>query len=85
MTAFAKGRNCEEFELKEVFRTNEPVILSAIEAALNESQIECLVADQFTSMMEGSIGAIQRRVLVIDDDEERARQIIQQIENEIHD
>ncbi len=69
-----------EFELKEVYRTNEHVILSAIESALEEAGLHCLIADQFTSMMEGSIGAIQRRVLVLDEEESQARGIIANLE-----
>lgn len=66
--------------MKEVFRTNNPVELSVIEAAFEEVGIEYLIADQFSSIMEGSIGAIRRRVLVVDEDEGKARRILVSLE-----
>ena len=57
----------------ELFRSNDPVLLSWAEAILAAEGIDAIVLDQFTSIVEGSIGAIPRRVMVIDADENRAR------------
>ena len=62
--------------MKELIRTNDPVLLSWIEAALTESGIEAVIFDQYMSAVEGSIGAFPRRVMVLDEDLERARQIL---------
>ena len=59
--------------MKELLRTNDLVRLSWLEALLSDAGIECLVLDQHTSLVEGSIGAIQRRLMVNDHDLPRAR------------
>ena len=60
----------------ELLRSNDPVRLSWVEAILRGAGIETLVLDQHASAIEGSIGAIQRRVLVADEDFERARAVL---------
>jgi hypothetical protein len=62
--------------MKELLRTNDLVRLSWIEALLSDAGIECLVLDQHTSLVEGSIGAIQRRLMVNDHDLPRAQSVI---------
>ncbi|PZO78911.1 MAG: hypothetical protein DI629_10910 [Mesorhizobium amorphae] len=60
----------------ELMRTNDPVVLSFAQSLLRDAGIECLVADQNMSIMEGSIGILARRVLVPADDEAQARRIL---------
>ena len=60
----------------ELLRTNDIVLISAVEAILNEEGIGFFVADQHMSVLEGSAGFLQRRLLVIDDDIENARRIL---------
>jgi hypothetical protein len=62
--------------MREIVRTNDPVLITAIEALLGAAGIAVLVADRFFSAIEGSIGAFPRRVLVPDDDEARARRLL---------
>jgi hypothetical protein len=62
--------------MKELLRSNDPVRLSWAEALLAAAGIEIVVADRHTSIVEGSIGAIQRRILVAESDFRRARQIL---------
>lgn len=62
--------------MKELLRTNDLVRLSWVEALLREAGIETLVLDQHTSLIEGSIGAIQRRLMVDDRDLQRAQTLI---------
>jgi hypothetical protein len=59
--------------MKELLRTNDPVRLSWLQALLRDSGIESLVLDQHTSLVEGSIGAIPRRLVVAAADYARAR------------
>jgi len=66
--------------MKELLRTNDLVRLSWIEALLADAGIECVVLDQHTSLVEGSIGAIQRRLMVAERDHERARRLIAEAE-----
>ncbi|MDP6787743.1 MAG: DUF2007 domain-containing protein [Rhodospirillales bacterium] len=64
----------------ELTRTNDPVLLSWLVAALAEVRIEAVVLDAHTSVMEGSISAIPRRLMVDDPDLARARRILAEAE-----
>ena len=60
----------------EVIRTNDAVLLSFAESLMKEAGIHCLIADQGMSVLEGSLGILQRRLLVDSDREDEARQIL---------
>lgn len=62
--------------MKELLRTNDPVRLSWLQALLQDSGIDCLVLDHHTSLVEGSIGAIPRRLMVAERDYRRARTLL---------
>ena len=62
--------------MKELLRTNNPVRLSWLQALLNDSGIDSLVLDHHTSLVEGSIAAIPRRLMVADGDFARARLLL---------
>lgn len=62
--------------LRELVRTNDAVLISAIEALLKSAGIPHLLADQNISVLEGSIGAFQRRILVGDDEIDAARELL---------
>jgi Putative prokaryotic signal transducing protein len=58
--------------MKELLRTNDVVRLSWLQALLGDSGIESLILDHHTSLVEGSIGAIPRRLVVAGRDYKRA-------------
>lgn len=60
----------------ELVRTNDPVVISFIEALLRDARIEFFVADQNMSIVEGSLGVLPRRVMVASDDIERAKRLL---------
>ena len=62
--------------MKELLRSNDPVLLSYVSALLTEENIDFIVADLNMSVLEGSIGALPRRVLVEGDRLAHARQIL---------
>jgi hypothetical protein len=62
--------------LRELVRTNDIVLVSAVGALLDGANIDHLVADQNMSIIEGSLGILPRRILVHDDDVKAARQIL---------
>jgi Putative prokaryotic signal transducing protein len=62
--------------MKELLRSNDAVLLSFVSALLGEEGIAFIVADTNMSVLEGSIGALPRRVLVDSDEMERARRIL---------
>jgi hypothetical protein len=62
--------------VKLLLRTNDLVLISAVEAILTGADIEYFVADTHTSVVEGSVGAIPRRVMVEANSLERARKLL---------
>jgi hypothetical protein len=62
--------------MREILRSNDAVLISFAESVLRQAGIACLLADQHMSVMEGSIGAFPRRLLVGDDDGPAARQLL---------
>lgn len=62
--------------MKELIRTNDPVRLSWLTALLVDQQIEAFVLDTHTSILEGSAGAIPRRLLVSDHDFDAANRVL---------
>jgi len=62
--------------MQEIVRTNDAVLITAIEALLKSADIVCFVADQNMSVMDGSLGILPRRILVPEDDAEEARTIL---------
>jgi Putative prokaryotic signal transducing protein len=62
--------------MNELLRTNDPVRLSFLQALLRDSGIDSLVLDHHTSLVEGSIGAIPRRLVVAERDYRRARAVL---------
>ena len=60
----------------ELVRTNDPIVISFIEALMRDAEIAFFVADQNMSIMEGSLGVLPRRVMVAEDDLHKARRIL---------
>jgi Putative prokaryotic signal transducing protein len=50
--------------MEELLRSNDAVLISFVSALLSEEDIDFIVADANMSVLEGSIGALPRRVLV---------------------
>ncbi|MBA2125801.1 DUF2007 domain-containing protein [Hyphomicrobium methylovorum] len=64
--------------MRELVATNDFVLISFIEALLAGERIETQIFDGNISLMEGSIGAFPRRVMVADDNWPRARQVLRE-------
>ncbi|PTM38981.1 putative signal transducing protein [Bosea sp. 124] len=62
--------------MHELVRTNDIVLLGAIEALLASANLDCLIADQHISALEGMIGVFPRRLLVREVDRMRARALL---------
>lgn len=60
----------------ELLRTNDPVLVSFAESLLVDADIGHSVEDSHMSVMEGSIGALPKRILVADEQEAQARQLL---------
>jgi hypothetical protein len=64
--------------MRELVRTNDAVLISAIEALLNAAHIAHMIVDQNMSVLEGSIGIFPRRILVGDDQIQGARRLLEE-------
>ena len=62
--------------MRELVRTNDPGVISVIEGLLSGADIPYHVTDRNMSVIEGSISAIQIRILVQDDQEAQARDLL---------
>ena len=62
--------------MAELVRTNDPGVISVIEGLLAGAEIPYQVTDRNMSVLEGSINAIQVRILVQDEDEAEARELL---------
>lgn len=62
--------------MMELLRSNNPVLLSWSVVLLKDADIETVVLDGHMSILEGSIGALPRRLMVDGADEVRARHIL---------
>lgn len=62
--------------MEEVLRSNDPALLSFAAALLSGEDIEAEVFDVHTSIIEGSIGVLPRRLMVLSEDAAVARAIL---------
>lgn len=62
--------------MREIVRSNDPVLLSFIEVLLRDAGIVAMIADANMSVLEGSLGVLPRRVLVDISDEGPARRVL---------
>ncbi len=65
--------------MREILKTNDPVVLSFARHLLAGAGIEAVLFDGHASSVEGSIGAIPRRLMVRCQDEAAARRALAEI------
>ncbi len=63
--------------MKELLRTNDMIRLSWLSALLKDAGIDAIVLDGHASVVEGSVNAIQRRIMVLDDYWQEAHQVLE--------
>ncbi len=64
--------------MRELIRTNDAVLITAIEALLNGAHIKHMVVDRNMSVLEGSIGVFPRRILVGEEEFDAARRLLEE-------
>lgn len=62
--------------MRVIVQSNDLVRLSFLTSLLRDAGIDCELLDAHASAVEGSIGAIPRRLVVAMDDEIRARRVL---------
>lgn len=66
--------------MRTLAQSNDLVRLSFLAALLRDAGIESVLLDAHVSAVEGSIGAIPRRLAVLDEDEIQARRVLREAE-----
>jgi hypothetical protein len=64
--------------MRAIMKTNNPVALSYAAHVLDEAGIESVVFDENASIMDGSMGAVPRRLMVLDEDFVKAERVLRQ-------
>ncbi len=64
--------------MEELLRTNDAVLISFVRALMRDAGIRHVIADQNMSVLEGSVGVLPRRILVVEDDVAAARRVLRQ-------
>ena len=72
-----RRRQLESELVHELVRTNNAVLITAIEALLKGADIPHMVLDQHMSVLEGSLGMLPRRIVVDEEHWEAARQLLE--------
>ena len=68
--------------MKEILRSNDMVYMSWISALLADSGIEAVTLDTHMSVLEGSVSAIPRRMMVINEQYDQAMTLVRAAERE---
>lgn len=66
--------------MQELLRTNDPTLMVYARAMLQGEGIDCFELDVNMSILEGSIGILPRRLLVLESDYERAQAVLNDLE-----
>jgi hypothetical protein len=75
--ANAAAPTAGEASVRELVRTNDAVLVSAIGALLQGAGIPHHVCDQNMSVLEGSLGVLPRRILVAEEHAAAARRLLE--------
>ena len=67
--------------MKEVIRTNNLILISRVQTILDDAGIQNKLLDTHASNIEGNISAIQRRLVVSNDDFQQSQKLINDLEN----
>ena len=67
--------------MKEILRTNNLVLIPRIQSILNDFGIQYLLLDAYTSDAEGSISAIEKRIVVSLTDFKQSKKLINEFTN----
>lgn len=64
--------------MRDVLKTNDPVLLDFAQVLLADAGIEAVVFDTHMSIMDGSMGFMPRRLMVADEDHARAQKVLRE-------
>ena len=64
--------------MEELLRTTDPTLVPYVQALLDGEDIDCFLFDVNMSVLEGSLGILPRRVMVLKRDLYRARIVLRE-------
>jgi len=64
--------------MRAVLKTNDPVVLNYAELLLRDAGIPAIVFDDSMSIMDGSIGILPRRLMVAEEDYDKAKEALRE-------
>ena len=64
--------------MRMVLKTLDPVVLNYAANVLSQEGIESVIFDTHASVMDGSMGFMPRRLMVLDEDFDRARRLLRE-------
>ena len=64
--------------MREVLKTNDPVLLNFAQVLLADAGIAAVVFDDHMSIMDGSLGILPRRLMVAEEDMARAELVLKE-------
>ncbi len=64
--------------MRELVRSNDPVLISFATSVLTDAGIQHTVTDSHMNVIDGSIGAVSPRILVSPDQYEEARRLLEE-------
>jgi len=70
--------------MRELIRSNDVVLVSYVIDLLSQEGLQAVVFDGHMSVVEGSIGAFPRRIMIDQDEEIRARRLLREAGLEKH-
>ena len=65
--------------MRAVLKTIDPVVLNYAANVLEQEGIEAVIFDTHASVMDGSMGFLPRRLMVLDEDFDRAQKLLRQV------
>ena len=65
--------------MRAVLKTIDPVVLNYAANVLEQEGIEAVIFDTHASVMDGSMGFLPRRLMVLDEDFDRALKLLRQV------
>jgi hypothetical protein len=65
--------------MRAVLKSTNPVVLNYAANVLQQEGIESVVFDTHASVMDGSMGFLPRRLMVLDEDFDRAQKLLRQV------
>lgn len=65
--------------MRAVLKTTDPVVLDFAANVLSQEGIKSVIFDTHASVMDGSLGMLPRRLMVLDQDFDRARELLRQV------